>query len=72
MSQVVALPLAIPGTVIASLLGFHMLFVLQTQLRYVIKLVRGSDVEVRPDPRHPYLADSREFRGSASYVNYEC
>ena len=46
MSQVIAVPLAIPGTVIASLLGFHMLSVLQSQLRYLIKVVRGSDVEV--------------------------
>ena len=48
MSQVVALPLAVPGTVIASLLGFHMLAVLQAQLRNLIKFIRGSDVEVRP------------------------
>lgn len=64
MSQVVALPLAIPGTVIASLLGFHMLFVLQTQLRYVIKLVRGSDIEVRPKAAPPCrLAQNLWYRG---------
>lgn len=51
MSQVVVLPLAVPGTVIASLLGFHMLSVFQSQLRHLIKLVRGSDVEVNLLPR---------------------
>jgi hypothetical protein len=54
--SIIAAPLVIPGTVVFSLLGFHLINVLQTLLANGVKAIRQSKIEVLDSLLKPPLA----------------